>query len=522
MKLIAGCGHKTILGEAMGIDINFDYVRKSKASSPAALYIQADLRNIPAKDHSFAFIDNWDVLEHVPFKEEIVSELARVAKPGAKVEFSAGLRECDVLLGRLSRTYNRIVTNGFHRSSLSSEEYLGILSRHFVIDEVIYKCSAYVFLVMMLLDPLKVTITGSGEYLGRFAKLLFPVAQFLAPLLQPFFNLLARSHHEKLTQSVVVYCRKPPSDRNFPLDKQAYPVQYGTRISHPRHYSAILFRWLRKGGVARQRPVEAKRVPIAAAEYDDKYFLCDCDGYQIFKQSRGRELPERLGNFFERLVVRPEDRALEIGCGRGEVCNALAPHVRSVIGIDYSSDAVRLCRQTYNGDSGNLTFMVADAKKLPFPAASFDLVVSTEVLKHLHQWELTEIVKEVTRVLDVDGRFVAQTEPNRPYRLLSSVWSFLPRAFKAVWRGQVPRLMLERPVGHAEFHVNEQTYWSLTRLLKDHFREYKVIPYEMTLGMNKARRFAYNAYPLNQLPGLRLLLNREMVVFCEKPKKSKV
>ena len=269
------------------------------------------------------------------------------------------------------------------------------------------------------------------------------------------------------------------------------------------------------------KEVDKKERPVAADLYTREYFLGDCEGYRPFLEQKGRVLSNRLENFYKRLAVKPDDRVLEIACGRGEICNLLASRVRSVVGTDYAVSAIAICQEAYR-DSGhkNLQFVVADAKALPFPDNSFDLVFCSEFLEHVHDWELREVMKEIVRVLTPNGRLIAQTEPNRVYRFVSSVWSFLPRLIQSLRKGRKITFLLERPAGHIQFHVNEQTYWSVRRLIQHYFYEWRVETYEMVLNMNLILRFIFNGYPLNRLPLLRRLFDREIFAYAARPKKA--
>lgn len=254
-----------------------------------------------------------------------------------------------------------------------------------------------------------------------------------------------------------------------------------------------------------------KAPSIESWKYNKNYFLTDCEGYEIFRKYQGRKLSKRLEEFYKRLIFYHTDRVLELGCGRGELCYAIAPDVRYLIGLDYSREAIKLCQEIYKNTS-NLNFVVGDAKDLPFSDNSFDLVYCTELLEHLHSWELEKMMKEVVRILDLKGRFIAQTEPNKAYWLASGVWSFLPRAIISIRKRRKINFLIKRPVGHILFHINEQTPWSVKCLIKKYFRKYKIKTYEMVLGQSKLRRFVFNAYPLNYLPGFSQFFNREIYI----------
>jgi len=95
---------------------------------------------------------------------------------------------------------------------------------------------------------------------------------------------------------------------------------------------------------------------------------------------------------------------LEVGSGRGGgaswVARSLAP--RSVVGVDFSSEAVILCNKWY-GDQDNLSFVEGDAEKLPFADESFDLVYNVES-SHCYG-DMDAFIGQVHRVLRKGGIF---------------------------------------------------------------------------------------------------------------------
>ena len=112
--------------------------------------------------------------------------------------------------------------------------------------------------------------------------------------------------------------------------------------------------------------------------------------------------------FAARLARRK--RVLDVGCGAGYGSAELAAAASSVIGIDIDGDAVAYAAAHYS--RSNLSFQQAAATALPFPDASFELVVAFEVIEHLTDWE--QLIAEARRVLTPGGQFVVST-PNKAY-----------------------------------------------------------------------------------------------------------
>ena len=99
-------------------------------------------------------------------------------------------------------------------------------------------------------------------------------------------------------------------------------------------------------------------------------------------------------------------RVLEAGCGAGLGLGYLAETAREVVAGDISAENVELARQHY-GD--RIKLMTLDARELPFPNSSFDVIISMEVIHYL---ELEKFLDEARRVLKKDGRLLVCI-PNR-------------------------------------------------------------------------------------------------------------
>jgi SAM-dependent methyltransferase len=96
---------------------------------------------------------------------------------------------------------------------------------------------------------------------------------------------------------------------------------------------------------------------------------------------------------------------LEIGSGRGGGASYVARYrqPRSMLGVDYSREAVLFCESRHAGVS-NLDFDFGDAENLPLPNAAFDAVINVES-SHCYG-NILKFFSEVARVLRPGGHFL--------------------------------------------------------------------------------------------------------------------
>jgi SAM-dependent methyltransferase len=174
----------------------------------------------------------------------------------------------------------------------------------------------------------------------------------------------------------------------------------------------------------------------AIKAHADLRFRSEYD-YALFEYYRSAKVIASL----ERAGVSPGGRVLDAGCGGGGMPVSLAEEAAFVVGIDpaerFQDAGVRLGRERA---LANLHFALADGMYLPFPDASFDLVLSHAVIEHVA--DASVYLRECARVLAPGGRMYLSTSP-----YLSFAGAHLPRL-----KVQVPlHLIAGRRVAFATF-----------------------------------------------------------------------
>ena len=114
------------------------------------------------------------------------------------------------------------------------------------------------------------------------------------------------------------------------------------------------------------------------------------------------------GASLQRLVdlVKPQPTwsALDIATGAGHTALTFAPHVAKVIASDLTPEMlVEAAKLARDRGLANVTTAAADAEKLPFGNAEFDLV-TCRIAPH-HFPDIPAFVREVSRVLRPGGTF---------------------------------------------------------------------------------------------------------------------
>lgn len=116
---------------------------------------------------------------------------------------------------------------------------------------------------------------------------------------------------------------------------------------------------------------------------------------------------------FDELGLKPGDRVLDVGAGFGRHVYECARRGARAVALDYAEEEVAATRNTLGAmvAAGEITpdsspgVMRGDATRLPFPDATFDVVITSEVLEHIT--DDAAAIGEMARVLKPGGRFAA-------------------------------------------------------------------------------------------------------------------
>jgi len=175
---------------------------------------------------------------------------------------------------------------------------------------------------------------------------------------------------------------------------------------------------------------------------------------------------------FNRININPEGTMLDLGCGEGRhifglmekfpdlKCIGLDPHIES---LDKAFEGLKFLESISNTKTN---FLSGSAYSLPFSDDSFDLVVCSEVLEHLHDYK--DAIKEINRVLKPGGQFLASVPAEFPEKicwLLSEAYQNQPGGHLRIFKkNELIKEIAEHNFSFESsqrFHSIHSAYWWL-------------------------------------------------------------
>ena len=219
--------------------------------------------------------------------------------------------------------------------------------------------------------------------------------------------------------------------------------------------------------------------------YDRSYYLRSLPGLEHLED------PEVIDTAAEETIrfgsIKAGDRVLDFGCGRGSLAIVLAKEGSSVLGVDFSRDAIDFAqeyRKRFAEEIQKRTeFRLMTMDELNWEG-EFDVIVLNQVYEHLHDWELEILLSKLKRALKATGTLVIST-PNLNYiRFLYPLKRLSEFPFKAIkeilrfFRGRSKHasslkaflreiFKIRYPESeHTRLHINLQTPGSIRKFME--------------------------------------------------------
>jgi ubiquinone/menaquinone biosynthesis C-methylase UbiE len=129
---------------------------------------------------------------------------------------------------------------------------------------------------------------------------------------------------------------------------------------------------------------------------------------------------------FKALELREDDLLLDVAAGTGHAARALAPAVRCAVALDATEAMLAEGKAAADRDGAtNVVFLRGDARALPFPDASFDVIVARYAVHHFEEPEPP--LAEMIRCLRAGGRIAVADIVTDPDPAVAAAQNHLER-----------------------------------------------------------------------------------------------
>jgi SAM-dependent methyltransferase len=177
---------------------------------------------------------------------------------------------------------------------------------------------------------------------------------------------------------------------------------------------------------------------------------------------------------YDRLDVRPGMTVLDLGCGEGRHAFETYRRGARVIAVDWGVSEVETTKRWLGAiaeageapDDGSFEVVRGDLLHLPFPDASVDRVIASEVLEHIP--DDARAMAEIARVLAPGGRVAVTVPRYGPERIcwaLSDEYHANEGGHIRIYRADVLRTRLAAaglvPGGSHHAHALHAPFWWL-------------------------------------------------------------
>lgn len=189
-----------------------------------------------------------------------------------------------------------------------------------------------------------------------------------------------------------------------------------------------------------------------------------------------------------------ESYVLDAGCGLGQTTKELSKHFKFIVGIDSSSSNIEESKRINNED--NILYLVDDVNNIRFSDECFDIVISSEVIEHVKDYD--KMLLELKRMGHKDTVYSLST-PNL------NIWFYYPRYWLYMLRHPIKsyNILTMNPETKKQY----DRWISPTTLIKSIRKHFQLIDQTTNVYFkNSLLSWIYQRTPLKKYVGIRYFI----------------
>lgn len=210
--------------------------------------------------------------------------------------------------------------------------------------------------------------------------------------------------------------------------------------------------------------------------YNQKYFQFQSNSPNFSLKLTPKDFHKKYLEIASILKLNSKDKICDLGCGTGDLSFLLwLKYHCSIIAIDYSADAIKICRQkkklfTKNNSLPNILFLNKNNQNLP-KLKNIKAVYLCDVVEHLYPSEIDFLLKEIIKW--GKPNILIHTDNNNYLKLIEPLLNFI----SLILRKTNLKKIKQTKQFHQKRHVNLTTPKKLSKVMKQFGYFPKIIQY---------------------------------------------